>query len=117
MTTGTEADWDSGKLKLSESSSGSGLVTFDSIKRNAGTDTGSARIIVGNIFSGDVLVKMTGAGITFIEESLNGNLSITTVFANVSSVNQRFIAVSSRHLRLMNGPFPSQYYGTCTILQ
>jgi hypothetical protein len=85
-------------------------------RRNAGSNTGTARII-GNIGAGDILVKMTPAGITFIEETLFGNLNITTVFANYdSSASQRFVAVASRHQNI-NGPFPSQYHGTCTILE
>jgi hypothetical protein len=116
MTTGTQADWDSGKLKLTQTSWSGGMVTFDSIRHAAGTDAGSARI-VGNSGAGDVQVKMTPAGITLIEETLFGGLNITTVFANYDSpATQRYIAVASRHLSI-NGPFPSQYHGTCTILQ
>ena len=116
MTTGTQADWASGKLKVSQTSWEGGMVTFDSIKHEAGTDAGTARI-VGNAGAGDILVKMTPAGITFIEETLFGGLNITTVFANYdSAATQRFIAVASRHLNI-NGPFPSQFHGTCTILQ
>jgi len=116
MTVGTQAEWDAGKVKLSQTTWSGGTATFDSIKHEPGTDAGTARLI-GNAGAGDIQVKMTPSGITFIEETLFGGLNITTVFDKYdSSATQRFIAVASRHLDV-NGPFPSQFHGTCTILQ
>ena len=117
MTAGTETEWNSDKPKVSEKTWEFGTVTYDSIKHQAGTDAGTARMI-NSIAARDVQVKVTGAGITFMDDYLNGGLDITTVFANYDSLN-RFIAVASRHLvRGLNGPpSPEQYHGTCTILQ
>src|SRR5262245_13805848 len=64
LMAGTQADWDSGKLKVSQTTWDEGMVTFDSIKRQAGTSAGTARII-GNIGAADVQVRMTPVGITF----------------------------------------------------
>ena len=110
---GTQAFWDGGKLKLKESNFGEGgKVTFDSID----TRKGKARII-GTAGAGDVVVFITPSGLTFVEQTAFGNLNFTTVFAAYDSSSlRRFIAVSSRHMNF-NGPFPSQYHGTCSILE
>jgi len=100
------------RLKLESSDFGQGgQVTFDSIDAKAG----KARI-VGNVGAGDVLVLVTIAGLTFVEQTAFGNVNLTTVFAAYDSPSsRRFVAVSSRHQNL-NGPFPSQYHGTCSVL-
>ena len=110
---GTQASWDGGKLKLKGSNFGEGgKVTFDSID----TRKGKARLI-GNVGAEDVVVLITPSGLTFVEQTAMGNLNFTTVFsAYDSSSLHRFIAVSSRHMNF-NSPFPSQYHGTCSILE
>ena len=107
---GTEATWDSGRLKITEKALPASMttLTWGSIDRKAG----KARLIadVGPI---DVVVMTTKTGITLIEETFLGNLNFTTVFANYDSpLSRRFLAVRSFH-QSVNGPFPSQYYGTC----
>ena len=113
LTRGVQASWDSGQLKLEPSAmSDAGKMTFDSISPKDGT----ARII-GNAGVGDVIVNVSIAGITFLEETKSGNLNITTIFASYESPgSRRFVAVQSRH-QTLNGPFPSQYHGTCTVLE
>jgi hypothetical protein len=110
---GTQASWDSGKLKLIRSNFGKdGKVIFYSID----TKKGKARII-GNVGAEDVAVLITPSGLTFVEQTGFGNLNFTTIFAAYDSSSfHRFIAVSSRHMNF-NGPFPSQYHGTCAILE
>jgi hypothetical protein len=107
---GTQASWDGGSLKLKQVTAGEGgRMTFDSIDTRAG----KARMI-GNVGAVDVRVLMTVTGLTFVEETHFGNLNFTTVFGSYDS-SRRVIAVSSRHQDI-NGPFPSQYHGTCSVL-
>lgn len=113
LQTGTQASWDGGTLKLQPASFGEGgRVTFDSID----TKSGKARLI-GNAGASDIQVVPTAIGLTFVEQTAFGNLNFTTVFASYDSLSsRRFVAVASRHQDL-NGPFPSQYHGTCSILE
>ena len=88
-------------------------MVFDSIDTQAGT----ARII-GNAGAGDISVVVTSVGLTFIEQTGVGGLNFTTVFTHfVEPENVARAAVTSRHLILVGSPFPSQYHGTCVILQ
>lgn len=108
---GTQASWDTGELSLKSARFAEDAeVVFDAIN----TETGKARII-GNAGAGDLLVTVVGSGIMFVEFTPVGNVNITTVFASYDSA-QHFIAVESRH-QYIAGPFPSQYHGTCTILE
>ena len=110
---GTMVSWDEGRPSLEQGSFGkdSGVV-FDSIDTQAGT----ARII-GNVGAGDISVVVTPVGLTFIEKTGVGGLNFTTVFKHfVEPENVSRVAVTSRHHGLFS-PFPSQYHGTCVILQ
>lgn len=84
---------------------------FDSINSNQGT----ARMI-GNQGAEDVLVLSTSAGITFVEETLLGNLSFTTVFHQKPVGFNELVVIHSRHIDMLGVIIPSQYYGTCIIL-
>lgn len=86
-------------------------VIFDSID----IKTGTARAIAQG--AGDVMVLTTAKGITFIEQTPSGNLSIVTVFATYENNSNKFIAVMSRHMDMPQTPFPQQYYGTAEILE
>ena len=110
---GTMASWNEGRPSLEQGSFGmdAGMV-FDSIDTRAGT----ARII-GNAAAGDISVVVTPVGLTFIEQAEAGGLNFTTVFTHfVEPENVARVAVTSRHLGF-SSPFPSQYHGTCVILQ
>ena len=116
---GTTANWDDGSQpSLEQASFGAGTI-FDAID----TEAGAARII-GNAGSGDVSVVVTPVGLTFIEQAAAGGLNVTTVFTHfvepenlVVSEYAARIAVTSRHITLIDRPFPSQYHGSCEILQ
>jgi hypothetical protein len=88
------------------------MSTFDSID----TKEGRARLFT-RAGAGDVAVVSTLIGVTFIESVENGGLNITAVFAHhVKAEGERFIAVLSKHVDVF-GPLPSQWHGTCQILQ
>lgn len=116
LTKGTQASWDSGDLTLAQSDSGaSGEVTFDSINHKRGT----ARLIA-NAGATDVKVMASSTGLTFVEKTDVGNWNFTTVFAHYDAPgSRRFVVVESRHTTLSTliGPFPSQYYGSCVVLE
>ena len=110
---GTIASWNEGRPFLEQGGFGKDAgIVFDSIDTQAGT----ARII-GNAAAGDISVVVTQVGLTFIEQATFGGLNFTTVFAHfVEPENVALAAVTSRHLGF-GSPFPSQYHGTCVILQ
>jgi len=113
---GTQADWDNGSLKLTqvnwEGRSGPDTtLTFDSID----TQSGTARLISSG--AADVAVLTGPSGVTFIEQTDAGNMNFTTIFPySQPPRSETFIFVRSRHF-FIRGPFPSQYHGTCRILQ
>jgi hypothetical protein len=103
------ADWKSGKPNVTRGHEDFGF-HFDSIDVKAQ----KARLI-GNEGAGDVTLFATGEGLHFMEQTLTGNITITTVFASRSS--DGFIAVSSRHMSFepLGRPRPSQYHGICKL--
>ena len=104
---GTSADWDNGELSTEDGPFGEDAqIIFDEIDLQARTTR-----IGGQISP----VIQTAEGITFIESTTLENLNFTTVF-RWSVVPQQYLAVTSRHMAF-NGPSPSQYYGSCTIVQ
>ena len=88
-------------------------IIFDSIDTQAGTGR-----IIGNAAAGDISLVVTSVGLTFIEQVPSGGLNFTTVFAHfVEPENVALAAVTSRHLTIIDHPLPSQFHGTCVILQ
>ena len=110
---GTIVSWNEGRPLLEQGSFGKDAeIIFDSID----TQVGTARII-GNASAGDISVVETPVGLTFIEQATFGGMNFTTVFAHfVEPENVALATVTSRHLSFAS-PFPSQYHGTCVILQ
>ncbi len=106
---GTTGLWESGNLKI-ENDIWNTTVHFDGINLEKGT----ARII-GNSGSSNVSVIKTNLGITFIEKTSLGNLIFTTVFNSYKKGTNKFHAVSSRHISIMDKPTASQYHGICEI--
>ncbi len=114
LTKGTQASWDGGTLKLEPADFGDGgHVVFDEIdvkQRNAR--------LTGNTGAREVAVLPTAQGLTFIEQTAMGSTNVTTVFAAYDSPSsQKFVAVQSRHQLIIVDPFPSQYHGTCVVLE
>lgn len=108
---GAVGDWKTGKLIVREDTFDVTL-HFDAINLKART----ARVIA-NAGAEDVSVALTGAGLTFIEETGMGNLAIATVFAQYQKNTRDFIMVYSRHLSFFEfgSPLPSQYHGICKV--
>ncbi len=108
---GNSADWNSGFPRPEKTGWGKGnILHFDSINLK----TKKARII-GNRGATDVVVMMTLKGIHFLEGTGSGNIIFSTVFFHRTKKGYAF--VTSRHLDFGfgNGPFPSQFHGTCKI--
>lgn len=105
-----QGDWKGGRLSLTKERE-SFILHFDSIE----PDTRRARLI-GNVAAEDVLTSLTQSGITFVEITGSGNVNFTTVFPRYKRGTEEFIAVTSRHLLLLDNPVPSQHHGTCIVL-
>jgi hypothetical protein len=110
---GSHAEWKDGVLVV-----GSGrfapagekaTIHYDSIDHQKRR----ARVIATWAEGLEVLASQTG--VTFVEHIASGGLAITTVFAAYDQ-NNAFPAVISKHVDAV-GPFPQQYYGSCTALQ
>ena len=105
FSTGVATEWIGSKPKTSDAGEGVPVV-FDSIDVKRGT----ARVI-SNGGAGDVAVLVTGVGITFIETAL-AVVDVTTVFP-VYGESHEFLAVDTRHVRLLGKAVVEEYYGAC----
>lgn len=126
---GTQGVWKDGAPSLERATfAKDATVTYDAID----ADKGAGRVI-GNAGAYDIVVLQTSVGLTFIEqgqEPLEG-ITFATVFTrtagrDTSTASERaqgrvsgasYIAVMSRHLNLLGTIAPSQWHGTCRILQ
>ena len=107
FSTGMYADWKGGRLTTTRVNE-EFILHFD----NIATKEGRARLI-GNQGASDIAVMLTPSGLTFVEVTPSGNHNFTTVFSAYKKGSQEFIAVTSRHILLMDDPFPSQFHGSC----
>lgn len=107
---GTVADWEKGKPKLESDNFGKSI-NYDTID----IKNGRARVI-GPSGASDLTVTVGAYGLT-LTESFIGGVSVTTVFSDFKKGTREFVAVLSRHVGVMGPPIPSQYHGTCTVLQ
>jgi hypothetical protein len=103
--------WTEGTLKVTPDRFDD-ITTFDSIDRAKGT----ARLL-GNQSAGTVTLILTVAGLTFLDQSPAGSIFLTTVFADSKNKAGDYVAVSSRHFSFFTTVAPSQYHGTCKILE
>ena len=106
---GASADWETGKPVV-KSDKFEVVLQFDGIDLK----DGKARMI-GNQGASDVVVILTPRGITFLERTESGNLSVTTVFTDYARGTHDFVVVHSRHIGGLGSPLPSQYHGTCKV--
>lgn len=99
--------WDGPRVKRELTTTVDMAYHFHDIDRAAGKAS-----MVGSEGTRSVEVVDSAAGLTFVDRTLSGNLSFTTVFAQ-QLPGGNFSAVHSRHVLLMSEPLPSQYYGIC----
>lgn len=110
---GTVADWEKGNPKLENANIGkqADVTNYDAID----IKNGRARMVT-SVGATDLSVTVGAYGLTFTENFPAG-VSIATVFSEYKRGTAEFIAVLSRHVDLLGLPFPSQYHGTCAVLQ
>ena len=106
---GVSTSWHAKGVKI-ESDKMKDAIVFDSID----IKQGKARII-GNQGASDIILIGSPSGITFIETTGIGNMIFTTVFPYYKPGTDQFCAVMSRHMNLITGALPSQFYGTCRV--
>lgn len=105
---GQAAAWEDSEFDIEPA--GEMVSSYRSIDLDAGTAE-----LVGNMGSTSVGVHASPQGVTFIEQTPAGNLSILTVFPAQCGGPDRLCAVLSRHMFLVEEPVPSQFYGTCEL--
>lgn len=104
--------WQNGVFKIEKGEwSKSAAIVFDSVDLKKGT----ARML-GNAGAVDVIVITTAAGLTFIEKTVGGWMTMMTVFSSPLSNDGEFVCAYSRHTALGSTSVSSQYHGTCKIL-
>lgn len=77
--------------------------------------------LIGEIGATDVSIISDSGGLTFTERTPNGP-NVTTVYPYYNNAKGgRLLMVQSRHMVilpfLMGSPAPSQYYGSCEVLE
>ena len=107
---GIVAEWEGPRVRRELTSTVDMTYHFQDVDRVDGT----ARML-GSEGTRTVELIDSPAGLTFIDQTLSGNLSFTTVFAQQLQ-GGNFSAVHSRHVLLSSAPLPSQYYGICRRL-
>ena len=106
---GSIANWDGRQVKVEKKRHDLSL-TFESIDLAAGT----AKVVTQG-YRADIEVFSTPAGLFFVEKTGTGNMIMTTVFPRFKKGSRHFIAVTSAHIYLPDGPpLASQYHGVCT---
>lgn len=114
---GTVADWEKGNPKLESDDIGktangeTDVTTYDAID----IKNGRARMIT-SVGAANLSVIVGAYGLTFTE-NFSAGISIATVFSEYKSGTTAFIAALSRHVDVAGLPLPSQYHGTCTVLE
>jgi hypothetical protein len=86
-------------------------IHFDSINLKK-----SKARMIGNQGATDVAAFVTAQGVHFVEQTGSGNVHLMTVFAQLAD-RRSYKYVISRHISLVGRAVPSQYYGTCVVLE
>jgi hypothetical protein len=104
-------DWSSGKPRVKNDTFNL-TIYYDSIDVKKRT----ARAI-GRQSTSNTALYMTPLGLTFVEQAGTGNISIATVFSDYRKGGKEYMAVYSRHVSIIGSPTPSQYHGSCELLE
>ncbi len=111
---GADAFWDAGDVNVSLGNFGDGgrvLYTDIDHKENKAKS-------IGNAGQSPLFVLLSLDNISFIERTGFGNTILTTIFGDYASPKtKKYIAVTSRHSKGFLNPIPSQYHGTCVIVE
>lgn len=111
---GFSGKWVNGKLKTSSQqwpADKGGVFTIDDIDLNNKTAT-----MIGQNGQSKISAYQTSSGLHFTESSSWGSPLYLTVFSKRISTT-KYVFVYSRHMKIMEDPLPSQWYGTCEILE
>ncbi len=108
---GSVVTWDNGSYKYDRDKRFDNLV-YDSIDLM----NGKARII-GNQGAADINIVSSPSGISFLEMTGMGNITITTVFPEYQKGTLKFICTHSRHMNMGKSVIVSQYHGVCDVLE
>lgn len=104
--------WNDNDLNIEKSNGIDGIVTIKDFDKMTNT-----ALVEGNGGAERIPFILNALGIHLIEVTGFGNIIVTTIFINVSNMNENhFNAVMSRHVYITR-PVLSQNYGNCFILQ
>ena len=107
---GMVTNFDNGNAKSKSNSSMPELI-FDQIDIKKGT----ARLI-GNAGTETIQALQGQDSIHLLEQTMTGNLNLTTVFLKTKNKNNLLPVVTSRHQSIVDAPLVSQYVGLCKVL-
>jgi hypothetical protein len=108
---GSVVDWSSGKPRVKNDTFNL-TIYYDSIDAKKH----KARAI-GRQLTSDTTLYLTQVGMTFVEQTESGDISIATVFSDYRRGSKEYMAVYSRHNSIIGSPAPSQYHGSCEVLE
>lgn len=108
---GMRTNYDSGKPSTKKAND-IGELVFDQLDVKKGTGR-----LLGNSGASDVSAFLGSNSIHIIEQTMSGNINITTIYDKVKNSLENYPVVHSRHINLPgSGPLPSQFVGLCKKL-
>ena len=111
FTEGMRTNYDTGKPSTKKTND-IGELVFDQLDTKKGTGR-----LLGNNGASDVNAFLGSNSIHIIEQTISGNINITTIYDKVKKGLDNHPVVHSRHLNLPgSGPLPSQFVGLCKKL-
>ena len=90
-----------------------GKPTSETLNFTLTVDSPNTGKMIGSVGASKVSVLDTAEGTSFLEQTLSGNIAITTVFKSNEQSKRK--AVHSRHMSFLETPLISQYVGNCDL--